>query len=365
MRKATLILLILAMLLTGFPAAYAEEDSAVTYEYEEISFRLPASMEKNEEEPENEDESYISFVLKGNISVNFMIKPSMEELKAQYDGDELDVIVGLVGLEDFTRDSLKDAAVEERDGLKLYCFEFDIPFLTNHITAIYALAPRHTYVFNLVYGMMGHSLKDINEISAIYDMLYDSLKYVGEPEQSGGSKYDAGLIAKHIITEDGYFVMRPRQVLRKFNEAYSADGALMTFKEEGDRCNFYFGEEQRNIFLQFIDTAHTIYQWGSGLDSDQWNEIAVNIATDDYTADEEFLATFSLWMPLFANVLGLDFDSEDFKDSLIKIGDGTFPAYSYFKDGLMYTLRAYDASFIYGEQTIVYEAYIAIINRSK
>ena len=166
------------------------------------------------------------------------------------------------------------------------------------------------------------------------------------------------------LTNNECFPMTTKAFLKQFNQKYSLNGAGMEFVEEGTRCNLYIAQEQMNIFLQFMDTLDSNFQYGSGLAREKWNKVRIYIATDDNSTDYEYLFSLSGWFDLLSEILGYHFNSKLFQDNRISnSGSLDYPRYVHEEQGLQYVLEAYDDKVMFGgEVTTTYSASIELIS---
>ena len=166
------------------------------------------------------------------------------------------------------------------------------------------------------------------------------------------------------LTDGECFPMKTADFVGKFNQKYSLNGSGMEFIVEGTRCNLYIAKEQMNIFLQFMDTSDTNFQFGSGLAREKWNKVRIYIATDDSSTDLEYLLSLSGWFDLLSEILGHQFDSKVFQDNTLpNTGSSDYPRYVHEEQGLQYVLEAYDDKIMFGgEVTTTYSASIELLS---
>ena len=156
-----------------------------------------------------------------------------------------------------------------------------------------------------------------------------------------------------------YFDMTAAEYIDRFNAKYGGIGMTLRTDPSHDDCYMAVNGERTDIRVQFCDMINGPVTTGSGLKMEEWNWLYAYIATDDYSLDIDYFASFPMLCSFFASVLGCEFTQEEFMANC-EATDPDYPLMRYTKGGIENEIRFRDAS-VEGYHQTVYSVSIELL----
>lgn len=156
------------------------------------------------------------------------------------------------------------------------------------------------------------------------------------------------------------FDLSAREYIDVYNKKYGSLGMTLEADQKRDDCWFTINGERTDIRIQFCDKVNGPWTTGSGLDMEKWNWLYAYIATDDYTIDIEYFASWPMFCSFLASVVDCEFTQQEFIENCEGSGPDGYPVLTYIKDGIKNEIQFRDASVGNYHQT-VYSASVEII----
>ena len=178
---------------------------------------------------------------------------------------------------------------------------------------------------------------------------------------SNGSLFGSAMQkARQDTSKTRQFSLTAKEYIDAFNKQYGNMGMTLVPDSSRDDCHLAIRGEPTDIRIQFCDKINGPWTTGSGLDMKEWNWLYAYIATDDYSVDVEYFASFPMMCSFFAAIVGCDYTQEEFMDNCNASGPNGYPILTYTKNGIKNEIQFRDASVGNYHQT-VYSASVELV----
>ena len=181
-----------------------------------------------------------------------------------------------------------------------------------------------------------------------------------KPSLNGSLFGSAMQEAKQDTSKTRQFSLTAKEYIDAFNKQYGNMGMTLVPDSSRDDCHLAIRGEPTDIRIQFCDKINGPWTTGSGLDMKEWNWLYAYIATDDYSVDVDYFASFPMMCSFFAAIVGCDYTQEEFMDNCNASGPNGYPILTYTKNGIKNEIQFRDASVGNYHQT-VYSASVELV----
>ena len=181
-----------------------------------------------------------------------------------------------------------------------------------------------------------------------------------KPSSNGSLFGSAMQEANQYSSTTKQFNLTAKEYIDAFNKQYGNMGMTLVPDSSRDDCHLAIRGEPTDIRIQFCDKINGPWTTGSGLDMKEWNWLYAYIATDDYSVDVDYFASFPMMCSFFAAIVGCDYTQEEFMDNCNASGPNGYPILTYTKNGIKNEIQFRDASVGNYHQT-VYSASVELV----